>query len=151
MENTQAIIDILNDLIMINNDRIAGYEKAMEELKDKEDDLIVLFEKMIDESRNMRNALGREVQVLGGEMAEGTMVSGKIHRAWMDIKAIFTGNDRDTIIANCHTSEDATQKTYSAALEEKDLSHFLKDMINEQKQTLKASHDEIKALLNQPV
>jgi hypothetical protein len=39
---------------------------------------------MIDESREFRNVLGREVQVLGGEMAEGTMTSGKIYRAWMD-------------------------------------------------------------------
>ena len=31
MENTHATIETLNDLIMINNDRIAGYEKAMEE------------------------------------------------------------------------------------------------------------------------
>src|SRR3954466_9968995 len=73
MEKTQETIDVLNDLILINNDRIAGYEKAIEELKaddkvDAEDlDLTVLFEKMIDDSREMRNALGKEVQVLGGK------------------------------------------------------------------------------------
>ena len=35
MENTQQTIDTLNDLVLINNDRIAGYEKAMAELKEK--------------------------------------------------------------------------------------------------------------------
>ena len=109
MENTQDTIDTLNDLILINNDRIAGYEKAMEELKKDagaEDnlDLTVLFEKMIDESRELRNALGTEVQVLGGEMAEGTMSSGKIYRAWMDIKALFTGKDRHSILVQLETS-----------------------------------------------
>ena len=100
MENKQEAIDILNDLILINNDRIAGYEKAMEELKSKDKtdhedlDLTVLFEKMIDDSRNLRNALGKEVQVLGGEMPEGTLTTGKIYRAWMDLKALFTGKDR---------------------------------------------------------
>jgi len=44
-------------------------------------DDVVLFEKMIDDSRDMRNALGIEVQVLGDEMAEGTMATGKIYRA----------------------------------------------------------------------
>lgn len=113
MENTQDSIDILNDLILINNDRIAGYQKALEELKakgvaDQENlDLTVLFQKMIDESRECRNALGKEVQVLGGKMAEGTMASGKIYRAWMDIRAIFTGKDRHTILVNCETGEDA--------------------------------------------
>ena len=149
MENTQLTIETLNDLIMINNDRIAGYEKAMEELKGKETDLTVLFEKMIDESRNMRNALGREVQVLGGEMAEGTMASGKIYRAWMDIKAVFTGHDRHTVLENCHTGEHAAQRAYTAALEEEGIPHFLRDMITTQQQTLQSSHNKIKALTQQ--
>jgi len=155
MENTAETIETLNDLILINNDRIAGYEKAINELKsrdnaDPEDlDLTVLFEKMIDDSREMRNALGREVQVLGGEMAEGTMSSGKIYRAWMDIKALFTGKDRHTILANCEEGEDAAQKAYKAALAEESLPHFLRDLISNQKKLLKESHDEIKALRDQ--
>jgi uncharacterized protein (TIGR02284 family) len=155
MENTQDAIDILNDLILINNDRIAGYEKAMEELKsnnetDQEDlDLIILFEKMVDDSREIRNALGKEVQVLGGKMAEGTMTSGKIYRAWMDIRALFTGKGRHTILANCEEGEDAAQKAYKQALEEEGLPHFLHDMVRTQKELLKESHDEIKALRDQ--
>lgn len=154
MENTKTK-DILNDLILINNDRIAGYEKAIEELKskdgtDEEDmDLTILFEKMIDDSRDMRNALGKEVQILGGEMAEGTMTSGKIYRAWMDIKAMFSGKDRHTVLSNCETGEDAAQKAYNTALAEEDLPHFLHEMISSQKQILKDSHDEIKALRDQ--
>ena len=155
MENTKETIDTLNDLILINNDRIAGYEKALEELKGKDDlssediDLQVLFEAMIDESREFRNVLGREVQVLGGEMAEGTMTSGKIYRAWMDVKAVFTGKDRHTILDNCEEGEDAAQKAYKAALEEEGLPHFLYDIISNQKDLLRESHDEIKALRDQ--
>ncbi|MEJ7586405.1 MAG: PA2169 family four-helix-bundle protein [Ferruginibacter sp.] len=155
MENTQSTIDILNDLILINNDRIAGYEKAMEELKAKDDsiqenlDLTILFEKMIDDSREIRNALGKEVQVLGGEMEKGTMTSGKIYRAWMDIKALFTGHDRHTILANCEEGEDAAQKAYKEALSAEDLPHFLHTMISEQKEILRESHDEIKSLRDQ--
>ncbi len=149
MENTKATIETLNDLIMINNDRIAGYEKAIEELNGKETDLTVLFDQMIDESREMRNALGREIQVLGGEMAEGTMTSGKIYRAWMDIKAVFTGHDRHTVLENCHTGEHAAQRAYSDALEEETMPHFLRNMISNQQQTLQSSHDEIKALTEQ--
>ncbi|MBC7507791.1 MAG: PA2169 family four-helix-bundle protein [Ferruginibacter sp.] len=149
MENSQATIETLNDLITINNDRIAGYEKAMEELDGKEKDLTLLFEKMVDESRDIRNALGREVQVLGGEMAEGTMAIGKIYRAWMDVRAVFTGHDRHTVLENCHTGEHAAQRAYTAALEEKTMPHFLRDMISTQQRTLQSSHDEIKALTEQ--
>ena len=155
MENTKETVDILNDLVLINNDRIAGYEKAMEELKEKdaphqEDlDLIVLFEKMIDESREFRNALGREVQVLGGTMAEGTMNSGKIYRVWMDLKAIFSGKDRHAVLENCEAGEDAAQKAYTEALGEENLPRFLYDMISKQQELLLESHDEIKALRDQ--
>ncbi len=144
---------ILNDLVLINNDRIAGYEKAIEELKSQTEadnlDLTVLFERMIDESRENRNTLGREVQVLGGEMAEGTMTSGKIYRAWMDIKALFSGKDRHAILASCEAGEDAAQKAYKAALEEEDLPAFLRNIITEQKELLRQSHDEIKSLRDQ--
>lgn len=146
---------ILNDLILINNDRIAGYEKAIEELKSENNskpedlDLIMLFERMIDESRENRNALGREVQVLGGEMAEGTMTSGKIYRAWMDVKTFFSGKDSQAILDACEAGEDAAQKAYKTALKEEDIPAFLREMIMDQKELLEESHDEIKSLRDQ--
>jgi len=33
MQNTKETIEVLNDLIQINNDRIIGYEKAIKETK----------------------------------------------------------------------------------------------------------------------
>lgn len=148
MEPTQTTIGILNDLIQINNDRIIGYEKAIQELKDSDDDLKVLFSAMIDESRQIRMALGQEVQALGGEMKSGTSTtnSGKIYKAWMDVKAVFTGHDRKTVLNNCEFGEDAAQKAYDAALLSEDLPAYLREMISKQKHLLKASHDEIKAL-----
>ena len=148
METTKATITILNDLIEINNDRIKGYEKAIEELKDGDQDLKTLFARMIDESREARNALGKEVQVLGADMepADATTTSGKIYKAWMDVKAIFTGHNRHTVLSNCEFSEDAAQKAYKIALENEHLPAYLRQMIEQQKQKFKGSHDEIKAL-----
>ena len=150
MGTEKETIEILNDLIEINNDRIAGYERAIKELKDGDDDLKILFENMIDESRNARLALGEEVQVLGGTMETGTTASGKIYRAWMDVRAVFTGHDRHTVLANCHTGEDAA-KAYKAALEAEHLPAYLREMIEKQQRQLKSSHDEIKALSQQEV
>ncbi len=156
MANTTAeFTETLNDLVLINNDRIAGYEKALEELKSREEgstedlDLTVLFQRMIDESRENRMALGHEVQVAGGEMAEGTMTSGKLYRAWMDVKALFSGKDRHAILSSCEGGEDAALKAYKSALEDEGLPSFLRDMISNQKSIIKKSHDEIKALRDQ--
>ncbi len=33
MEKSKEVVEVLNDLVMINNDRIAGYQRAIKELK----------------------------------------------------------------------------------------------------------------------
>jgi uncharacterized protein (TIGR02284 family) len=64
----------------------------------------------------------------------------------MDVKAVFTGHDRQTVLNNCEFGEDAAQKAYKMALAEEGLSSFLKTLITDQKAALRISHDEIKAL-----
>ena len=41
--NNDNLIEVLNDLIRINNDRIAGYEKAADEARDIDVDLRTIF------------------------------------------------------------------------------------------------------------
>ena len=49
MENHMATIETLNDLVQINNDRIAGYEKALKEIDEENADLKSLFLNCISE------------------------------------------------------------------------------------------------------
>jgi uncharacterized protein (TIGR02284 family) len=146
METSTMNAEVLNDLIQINNDRVAGYEKAIEELRVEDNDLKDLFVKMIRESHRHKMALATEVQALGEDIETGTTNSGKIYRAWMDVKAVFTGHDRKTILNNCEFGEDAAQRAYKMALEEEELSANLRALITMQKADLKTSHDDIKML-----
>ena len=146
MENNKEVIEVLNDLIQINNDRVVGYERALKELKDDSSDLKTLFEGYIDQSRNMRNSLGTEVQTLHGTMDSGTTNSGKIYRAWMDVKAVFTGHDRHAVLENCEAGEDAAQKAYKSALNTEGIPAYIVEMISKQQTELKGAHDEVKAL-----
>jgi uncharacterized protein (TIGR02284 family) len=146
MEKSKEIIEVLNDLIQINNDRIAGYEKAVKELKDEDADLKSLFDNMILESQQIKSDLTHEVQVLKGDVEKATTEMGKIYRVWMSVKAVFTGNDRHAILSNCEYGEDAAQKAYQKALETDKLPGFLKEMLLKQQQTLKISHNEIHEL-----
>jgi uncharacterized protein (TIGR02284 family) len=146
MKTTTATAEILNDLVLINNDRIEGYEKARKELTEEDADLKSLFLSMIDESHKHKMALAQEIEVLGGEVESGTTNSGKIYRGWMDVKALFTGHDRKTVLNNCEFGEDAAQNAYKMALEEEDLPANLRDLVAEQKAALRVSHDEIKRL-----
>jgi uncharacterized protein (TIGR02284 family) len=143
---SKETIEVLNDLVTINNDRIVGYERALEETNTQDADLKILFTSMIDESRKIRIDLAGEVQALGGEFEAGTTTSGKLYRAWMDVKAVFTGHDRHAVLTNCERGEDAAQDAYKDALSENNVPGYIRTMLEAQKQILKASHDRIKAL-----
>ncbi len=149
MEKSKEVVEVLNDLIQINNDRIVGYQKAVHELKDEDKDLKSLFDDMIIESQQIKSDLVNEVQVLRGEVETGTTQSGKIYRAWMSVKAVFTGESRHAVLANCEFGEDAAQKAYKEALESDHLPAFIREMLVRQQEVLKASHDEVRDLRNQ--
>ena len=149
MTNTKETIEVLNDLIQINNDRITGYEKAIKETKSEDDDLKVLYATMIAESHRNKIALVAEVQSMGGDVQEGTTTSGKIYRAWMDVKAVFGGHDRHAILSNCEAGEDAAQRAYRTAMEHEALPGYIRDLLIQQQQTLREAHDEIKSLRDQ--
>jgi len=139
--------EVLNDLITINNDRIAGYNRAEKETDDKDADLQSLFRQMSAESRSYVTDLSKYVAVSGDEPTDKTMLSGKIYRAWMDVKATFSGKDRKAILASCEFGEDAAQKAYDSALSsDAELPTEVRQLIMDQKTSLKKSHDRIKAL-----
>lgn len=145
MATNDKSVEILNDLVQINNDRIEGYKRAIKEADAGDVDLKAIFQRMEDESRQYLAELNREVVKLGGEPTSSTTVSGKIYRAWMDVKASFTGSDRLAVLENCEFGEDAAQKAYKEALEsDEDLSLDLRQLISNQKASLKVSHDTIK-------
>ncbi|KAA5532173.1 PA2169 family four-helix-bundle protein [Taibaiella lutea] len=146
MQNNSVDVDVLNDLIKINNDRVKGYEKALSEVKVEDTDLKVLFAKMLRQSQELKSDLGMEVQALGHDMPTDTTTAGKIYRGWMDIKAIFTGNDRHAVLSNCEFGEDAAQNAYKMALETDGLSANISSLITTQKGELKISHNEIRAM-----
>src|SRR5258705_7543295 len=146
MKTNEKTSEVLNDLIQINNDRVAGYEKAANETNVKDVDLRSLFSEFAADSRRYANELTRYVSVTT-EPAEGTTAKGKIYRIWMDVKATFSGKDRKAILASCEFGEDAAQKAYDAALaSDADLSVEVRQLIMDQKTSLKKSHDRIKRM-----
>ena len=145
MAQNEKLAEVLNDLIRINNDRVAGYERAIDESKDLDVDLKAVFHKMASDSRAYVSELSAEVAALGEDVATGTTNSGKIYRVWMDIKATFTGNDRQAVLENCEFGEDAAQKAYNEALaSDAEIPADVRQLITDQKASLRTAHDLIK-------
>lgn len=145
MENEKTI-DVLNELITINNDRIEGYDTAAKETE--EQDLKDLFAQFSATSQKCNEELKAEVNELGGTPAEGTRISGKFFRVWMDVKAALTGKDHKAILNSCEYGEDVAKNTYEKALEDDE--DILNDeqitMLEEQYELLVADHDKVKAM-----
>ncbi|MEO8764597.1 MAG: PA2169 family four-helix-bundle protein [Ginsengibacter sp.] len=145
MSTNEKLTEVLNDLIRINNDRTTGYDKASEEAKSIDVDLRATFNKMANESRKYTSQLTDEVTRMGGAPTTGTTNSGKIFRAWMDVKATFSGKDRQAILESCEFGEDAAQKAYRDALaSDAEISAETRQLITDQQSSLKTSHDIIK-------
>lgn len=142
METTEMTTEALNDLVQINNDRVEGYRRAINELKDGDADLKELFTSMINESMEYKSQLVSA----GANPDNDTTNSGKIYRVWMDVKAVFTGHDRKAVLENCEFGEDAAQKAYDSALAIGNLPSDVTALLSQQKQALKVSHDQIKHL-----
>jgi uncharacterized protein (TIGR02284 family) len=145
MQTNEKVIEVLNDLIEINNDRVEGYERAVREADSIDVDLQAIFNSMASDSRKYAAELSNEVARLGGESATGTTVKGKVYRVWMDVKKAFTTNDRQAILESCEFGEDAAQQAYSEALSsDAIMSSDVRNLITEQQTSLRTAHNLIK-------
>ena len=145
MATSESSISVINDLIEINNDRVAGFEKAISDINDENVDLKELFMAYAEQSRKN----GQELAAIVGsadEVETGNSVSGTLHRAWIDVKSLFGGSDRASILSEAERGEDAIKKAYQDALTDGNLPYDAVELVRSQAQGINSAHDKIKAL-----
>lgn len=143
MEKT---VDTLNSLVQVNNDRIEGYETASENTS--ETDLKTLFINFAKTSRKCNQELTGEINALGGTPVEGTKSTGKFFRAWMDLKAALSGDERKAIFNSCVYGEEKAIETYKNVLEN-DVEHLNSEyqtIIGAQLASLRSDYTKIKSM-----
>lgn len=134
-------VDILNSLIMVNNDRIAGYKVAICEAKDE--DLKYHIMQFIETSKECKSELSAEVEKLGGRPEDMIRVNGKIFRAWMDFKIFVLNKNRRALLSSCDYGEFVALNFYEKVLASKDLDSSFIPMIKSQLQHIKIQRDSI--------
>lgn len=143
---TEKTTEALNDLIIINNDRYEGYQKAMEQTKDA--DLKDLFSKFSVQSK-ANNAELRSMVPASEETPERdeTRLSGKFYRVWMDVKNALVSNNRKEVLSSCEYGEDVAKKAYENTLADRaELSTDVVGRIQKQYDELLLAHNQVKAL-----
>lgn len=145
MSATSHVQNIINDLIEINNDRVAGFEKALADINDENIDLKQLFQDYAQQSRKN----GQELAAIIGSVSEvetGTSVGSTLHRVWIDVKSIFGGSDRAGILSEAERGEDAIKKAYQDAISSGELPLDVAETVSRQAHEIYSAHDRIKVL-----
>lgn len=143
---TSSNNSVLNELIELNNDRVAGFEKALADIDDSNVDLKELFQEYSAQSSRFAQELTALVAETAGNPETGNTIAGKLHHAWIDVKALFGGTDRSSILSEAERGEDAIKKAYQVALTEGVLSGLAYETVNDHAKSIQKSHDTVKAL-----
>lgn len=152
MSNLRKIIEVLNDLIKINKEREEGYVKAGRELTPAEHNLRGVFERKAQESRNNVMVLQHKAAEIGANIEEEPVANtftGALYNAWTGLKEVFNTNDNTSILKCCEADEEAAHQCYLRALNDNDLPDDLTTVIRQQQQSIDASRDEIRGLMQQ--
>ncbi len=92
---------------------------------------------------NFAGELENELHRLGvKDVEQSGMVSGKVHRAWGELKANLGGGDH-TLLATAEQGEDAAKKAYETALSEH-LPGDIRDVLTRQQAHIQMSHDKVR-------
>ncbi|MDM1293282.1 PA2169 family four-helix-bundle protein [Sphingobacterium sp. N143] len=140
---------LINDLIQINNDRIAGYQKAIEIATRLDlENLNSIFVEYMNQSELFIEELKPYLEQQGSPATDGTMISGKLFRIWMDIKSAISGNDEKSLLASCEQGEDAFKKTYKDVVDNEgwEITHDLLLLVEKQLAIQLEAHEYIKTL-----
>lgn len=137
----------LRQLIIINNDRVIGYQDAKKHAEDA--DLKLLFEKYSLQSKKFANEIEMMIPDLSDDVPGGdeTKNTGKLFRAWMEVKDNLAPNNRKAVLSSCEFGEDHAKKEYDKVLEDsEDVSTEALELIRRQRSELQAAHDNIKSM-----
>jgi uncharacterized protein (TIGR02284 family) len=144
MASTQHDLDILNNLIEATLDSAHGYEDASKDTKNPY--FKTLFGKRAIERKQVTAELQTEVRrLLGGKPAKAGTTAGKVHRAFMNLKAAVTGSDKG-IVNSVESGEDHIKKEYDEAMADQALSMPALDLVRRMYVSIKAGHDEMRDL-----
>jgi uncharacterized protein (TIGR02284 family) len=134
----------LDELLYFVNDRIEGYQRAVDESEDAQ--LRGYYKQLVSQSQQFATDLNTYLTREGGEREESTTLKGKLYRAWMDAKAAVTGRDEKTILGSNIYGEEWAIKAYKEALADQTLTGPLRQAVARQYALSQKTYAQLKRL-----
>ncbi len=141
---SKELVDQLEEILEKNRDAEKGYAKAAENAKSQ--GLQNYFRRKSDERRDFNNQLRRMLVANYDEIDENGSFTGSIHRAWMDVKSFFSGNEDEAMLEEAIRGDKAAVKEYEEVLEDNVLPVAIDTLIRDQKARIQSDLNTIKSL-----
>lgn len=127
-------LELLNDLVLINNDRMAVYQKAA--ACANEPDFATALLNVSYHCGPISIALNQAITNLGGDPATGTSLTGRLIRLWMGTRAFFGSKSRASIMNVCCAVDEIAHKALQKAVKE---TPAIRQMVHDQQGVLRES------------
>ncbi|SNR83303.1 MULTISPECIES: PA2169 family four-helix-bundle protein [Hymenobacter] len=134
----------LQELLYFVNDRIEGYQRAVDESEDAE--LRGYYKQLVSQSQKFANDLNTALRQQGAEEQNATTLKGKLYRRWMDAKASLTGQDEKAILGANIYGEEWALKAYEDALSQGTLEGGVRLAVERQYALSQKTYDKLKKL-----
>ncbi len=136
-------ISTLNNLIESCKDGQEGFKQAAEGVT--RSDIKTVFYDLGQQRAKFAGELQTLVRELGGDPETTSSTVGALHRGWINIKSLVTGQDEAAILNEAERGEDSAVNAYKKALEEV-LPANVQTVVQDQATQVKAGHDKVRSL-----
>ncbi|WP_036150657.1 ferritin-like domain-containing protein [Maribacter forsetii] len=141
---TEEVGEKLNELLEKTYDAEKGFKKAAENTENVQ--LKSFFEAKAKQRYDFGHELKAEIMSFGQEIDKGDSITGKAHRAWMDVKALFSLDNAESMLEEAIRGEKAAIEEYEEVLGDTSLPSTTATILKSQKEAIKSGLSNIKML-----
>ena len=141
---TEEVGNKLNSILEKTYDAERGFKKAAENVKNNA--LKNYFNSKAQERYDFGHELKSEIRSFGEKVDKGGSVAGTAHRTWMDIKAMFSFDDEESMLEEAIRGEKVAIEEYEDVITETSLPSQTKAILEAQKNKIESGLQNIKSL-----
>lgn len=143
-ETHKDIVNGLQVLLQKNYDAEKGFKNSIAESKNEH--LKEFLKRNAVKHARFATELDKEIRLLNAKPKEEGSTSGKLRRAWMDIKVAISANDDKIILEECIRGEKDSAKEYEEILEEMKSHPKIEEVLKKQLSDINTMIAEVKSM-----
>ena len=137
----------VQELIKVLDDGRDGFAKVADRLEgNSAPEVSQRFREFSAQRGAMADELRRLARIEGFREPSGGTVAGAVHRGWIAVKDVLTGDNAPALISAAEQGEDHARSKFRDALAETTLTPEVRSVVQNQAQQVEAAHDYVSAL-----